>query len=44
MVGDAYLSDDEGLHSGRLGLDDLAAELHLDAAAGVRRVQYMCSI
>ncbi|KAK9846650.1 hypothetical protein WJX81_008416 [Elliptochloris bilobata] len=33
VVGDAYLSDDEGLHSGCLGLDDLAAELHLDAAA-----------
>lgn len=32
VVGDAHLSDNEGLDSGCLGLDDLASELHLDAS------------
>ncbi len=37
VVRDAYFSEDEGPRSGCLGLDDLAADLHLDAAPGAPR-------
>jgi hypothetical protein len=37
VVRDAYFSEDEGPRSGCLGLDDLAADLHVDAAPGAPR-------
>ena len=35
VVGDTHLSDNEGLDSGCLGLDDLASDLHLDACGAL---------